>query len=310
LGYLPLGALLFVTQVRRGTSVMSALATASFGSAVLSYAMEFTQTFVPARVPSRLDLGLNTLGAALGAVAAAAAMRAGALDVLHRWRERWFVSGSAGVIALLVLWPAALLFPAPVPFGVGKVFDRLRELVLDAVADTPWEIHADGWPTSEMFDPLSAAAESVAMMLGLMAPCALAFSIMRIGWRRIPVLAAILAVGIGATTLSTALNFGPQHALAWLTPPLTPAVAGAFVFSLAAFRLPSRACAGVALVTLTGLIALVAQAPGDPYYAQSLQAWEQGRFIRFHGLAQWLGWLWPFAAIGVVLGRIAAGDES
>ena len=26
----------------------------------------------------------------------------------------------------------------------------------------------------------------------------------------------------------------------------------------------------------------------------SLQAWEQGRFIRFHGLAQWVGWLWPY----------------
>ena len=29
----------------------------------------------------------------------------------------------------------------------------------------------------------------------------------------------------------------------------------------------------------------------------TLEVWEQGRFIRFHGLSQWLGWLWPFAAI-------------
>ena len=43
-------------------------------------------------------------------------------------------------------------------------------------------------------------------------------------------------------------------------------------------------------------VALVAQAPSDPYYADSLQQWEQGRFIHFHGLAQWVGWLWPFAA--------------
>jgi hypothetical protein len=32
-----------------------------------------------------------------------------------------------------------------------------------------------------------------------------------------------------------------------------------------------------------------------------LQAWEQGRFIRFNGLAQWLGWIWPYAAALVVL---------
>jgi hypothetical protein len=33
------------------------------------------------------------------------------------------------------------------------------------------------------------------------------------------------------------------------------------------------------------------------YFDQSLNVWEQGRFIRFHGLSQWLGWLWPFAAL-------------
>jgi hypothetical protein len=32
-----------------------------------------------------------------------------------------------------------------------------------------------------------------------------------------------------------------------------------------------------------------------------LQAWEQGQFIRFHGLAQWLGWLWPYATLLYVL---------
>ncbi|HOL37251.1 MAG TPA: teicoplanin resistance protein VanZ, partial [Rubrivivax sp.] len=44
--------------------------------------------------------------------------------------------------------------------------------------------------------------------------------------------------------------------------------------------------------------------PTDPYYAQSLQAWEQGRFVRFHGLAQWVGWLWPYAAIAWFLAQL------
>jgi hypothetical protein len=39
---------------------------------------------------------------------------------------------------------------------------------------------------------------------------------------------------------------------------------------------------------------------------QTLQAWEQGRFIRFYGLAQWLGWLWPFAVLGWLLARLLA----
>ena len=42
-----------------------------------------------------------------------------------------------------------------------------------------------------------------------------------------------------------------------------------------------------------------------PYFAQSLHGWEQGRFIRFHGAAQWVGWLWPYAAIVYLLTRLA-----
>jgi len=29
----------------------------------------------------------------------------------------------------------------------------------------------------------------------------------------------------------------------------------------------------------------------------TLQNWEQGHFIRFHGVIQWLGWIWPFALL-------------
>jgi hypothetical protein len=63
------------------------------------------------------------------------------------------------------------------------------------------------------------------------------------------------------------------------------------------------------LIALTALVALVVQAPADPYYAQSLSAWEQGRFIRFHGAAQWVGWLWPYAALCHLFTRVIARDE-
>ena len=55
---------------------------------------------------------------------------------------------------------------------------------------------------------------------------------------------------------------------------------------------------------------LVARAPADPYFAQSLQAWEQGRFIRFHGAAQWVGWIWPYAALVYLLARLAAREPA
>ena len=62
-------------------------------------------------------------------------------------------------------------------------------------------------------------------------------------------------------------------------------------------------------MALTALVVLVAQAPADPYFAESLQAWEQGRFIRFHGAAQWVGWLWPYAALVYLLVRVGARDD-
>jgi hypothetical protein len=51
------------------------------------------------------------------------------------------------------------------------------------------------------------------------------------------------------------------------------------------------------LLCLGVVLTLLNRAPEVPYMVQSLEVWEQGRFIRFHGLSQWLGWLWPFAAI-------------
>jgi hypothetical protein len=52
-------------------------------------------------------------------------------------------------------------------------------------------------------------------------------------------------------------------------------------------------------------VVLVAQVPVDPYYAGSLQSWEQGRFIRFNGLALWIGRLWPYVAMLWLLARVS-----
>jgi hypothetical protein len=52
-------------------------------------------------------------------------------------------------------------------------------------------------------------------------------------------------------------------------------------------------------------LSLVNLAPTSSYFDQTLQTWEQGRFIRFNGLAQWLGWLWPFALLADAMRRLA-----
>jgi len=84
-------------------------------------------------------------------------------------------------------------------------------------------------------------------------------------------------------------------------------VLGAALASLAVGASP-RLAAALGLAALSAMVVLVAQAPADPYYASSLQDWEQGRFIRFHGLAQWVGWLWPYAAMAWLMARLARRD--
>ena len=117
------------------------------------------------------------------------------------------------------------------------------------------------------------------------------------------VLFGLAGSGFAATTLSTALNFGPEHAFAWLTGSALQGMAFGGVLAAMASRFAPQTCVSLGLIAVTALVVAVAQAPADPYFAQSLQAWEQGNFIRFHGAAQWVGWLWPFAVLFYLLLR-------
>jgi VanZ family protein len=307
LGYLPLGALVYGACVRNGVRIPRAMAFALGAPAVLSFVLEVVQTLLPARVPSRLDWVLNIAGAAVGAALAAAVHRLGGLDLWQAVRDRWLARRTGGAIVLLLLWPIGLLFPAPVPLGVGQVGQRLRDLFVGALEGTPWSDAVAAWavPAAERA-PLSPPAELGAIALGLLAPCLVAFTASRPGWRRVLLALGAVVLAIASTTFSTALNFAPEHAFAWLTPVTLPALATGFALAAVCAPIGRRMAAGLGLVVLTALVALVAQAPSDPYYAESLQAWEQGRFIRFHGLARWIGWLWPYLAMVWLLLNLGA----
>ena len=308
LGYAPLGLLVCVARLRHGSGGVLALASAALAGAGLSFAMEATQHLLPQRVPSSLDWLLNSLGALLGAFTALLAQH---LGWLRRWqlaRERWLEHGNGGALALLVLWPAALLFPTPTPLGVGQVGEVLRSWLIDGLADVSWAEPLVNWldSASESAQALSPLAEGLVVGLGLLSPCGLAFAASRPGLHRWALVLVLAGLGVAATTMSTALNFGPEHAWAWRTPGAAMAMGVAVVLALAGAWLPPRMAGALALVALTGLVMLVHDAPTDPYFAQSLQGWEQGKFVRFHGLAQWVGWLWPYAALAWLLGRMGS----
>lgn len=312
-GYAPLGFLLALSFLRRGrerfapTTNTAALAVATLAGAVLSLWMEALQTYLPSRVPSNVDFALNAGGTLLGAVVAGALELAGAIDRWSRFRQRWFVEEARGALVLLALWPFALLFPASVPLGLGQVFERLETALAEWLLDTPF---LEWMPMREVeLQPLVPGVELICVALGALAPCLLGYSIIRSISRRAVLAGVVIAVGIGTTALSAALSWGPEHAWSWLSLPVRAGLGTAVVMALALLPVPRRGCAALVLLALVVHLSLLNQAPASAYFTDTLQAWEQGRFIRFNGLAQWLGWLWPYAVLAYVLVRVSRGER-
>lgn len=311
-GYVPLGALVFGALVRSGAGPRCAFVVAVLLAGALSYSVEVAQTFLPQRVPSLKDLACNLAGATTGAALSAALFALGWVDRWHAVRVRWFARESAFALGLVIMWPVALLFPAPVPLGLGGIWGAVREGIEGALAGTPWATDVTLWfgGKAAAVPALTRLREALILGLGLLAPILIAFATSRPGWHRLPMILGAVVLAMGMVTLSTLLNFGPQYATAWWTSTTGPAIGAVCLVALGLVHARARLAAACGLLALGALVVLVAQAPADPYYAASLKGWEFGRFVRFHGLAQWVGWLWPYAAMLWLLGRVARrGDE-
>nr|WP_315429370.1 VanZ family protein [uncultured Albidiferax sp.] len=301
-GYAPLGFLLALGGLRSGRTRGPILA-ATLLAGLLSLCMETLQSYLPVRVPSNVDWALNTAGGLLGAVIAALLERLGAIDRWSQFRARWFVADARDVLVLLALWPVALLFPAAVPLGLGQVMERVEAGLAEALADTPF---LDWLPVRDVeLQPLVPGTEMLCVLLGALIPCLLGYCVVRRKYQRVLLAGVMLAAGLGAAALSAGLSYGPQHALDWLSLPVRVGLWAALPLVALLVWVPRRVCAALLLLALALHLGMLNQAPASAYFAQTLQTWEQGRFIRFHGLVQWLGWLWPYAALAVVVGRTA-----
>ncbi len=299
-GYLPLGFLFAMALSRSGRARLAVPLALGMGAA-LSLSMEFLQIYLPERVPSNLDLLLNMAGTLLGALSAIVLEHHGLTGHWSRFRARWFAPDARGVLVLLALWPWALLFPAAEPFGLGQVVERLERTLAEWLDGTPF---LDWLPVRDApLLPLSPVSETLCVALGLLVPCLLALSITRTAGKRAVLIAATATVGIAATAMSSALSWGPVHAWAWLSVPAQAGISLALVLAAVATGLRQRVCAVLTLVVLSLHLGLLNDAPTSAYFAQTLIDWEQGRFIRFYGIGQWLGWLWPFAALLYMLHR-------
>jgi VanZ family protein len=315
LGYVPVGMVVAVALLRRGLNPLLALVLGMALPALLSYSMELLQMLLPRRVPSLKDWAGNTLGAAMGALLAWASHRSGWLRGARILRDRWFSGESAGALVLLLLWPVALLAPSTLPFGLGQCWDEVESLFLWVLGQLPlsaWGLEVDVQPAALAgeVNPPSTPAQILAIALGALSPLALCCAAMSAGLKRLVPMLAMATLALASMTLSTALNFGPGHALSWLTPGAWLACALCIPLALPFVWLPRRWCAALALLILAVGVALGAQMPTGAYHALNLQAWEQGRFIRFHGLALWVAWLWPYLAMAWLMSRLARPQRS
>lgn len=300
-GYLPLGFLLGLGAVRSGAARWAVLLALGLGSA-LSLGMEVLQLYLPRRVPSNLDWLLNSLGALLGGTLAWLLHLLGGVQRWAVFRQRWLGDADAGGTALLLLWPWALLFPAAVPLGLGQVLPHLE------VGLAQW---LEGSAYAHWLPLRHAPAQALTPLgylfcvaVGVLAPCLLTHLLVRQPWRRMVAALVWTVVGVGVTALSCALGYGPANAWAWLSPPALLGLAVGLGLAWVLAVLSWRWSAVVALVGLALQLGALNQAPQSAYFAQTLQLWEQGRFVQFYGLGQWLGWLWPYATLVYAAARL------
>jgi VanZ family protein len=314
-GYVPLGFLLALSFMRRGNvrylashPNIGGIGVAVAAGLALSFCMEAVQNYLPSRVASNVDFGLNVAGTLVGAVLATGLEVAGAIDHWSRFRERWFIPEARGALVLLALWPFALLFPAAVPLGLGQVLERLESGIAEWLQETPF---LEWLPVREVeLQPLVPAAELLCVALGAFIPSLLGYTILRSVGRRAVFAVAAVAVGTTVTALSAALSWGPNHAWAWLSLPVRLGLVFGLLLAMLMLAVPRRGCAAMLLLALVVHLSVLNQAPASAYFADTLQAWEQGRFIRFNGLAQWLGWLWPYAVLVYVLLRVSRPERT
>ncbi len=312
LGYLPLGALAVAALYPRVRGAPAVVAAAAFG-AFVSGTMEALQTYLPTRVASNLDLGANALGALVGALVAAPTVAALVeRGVLRRVRDRWFDGDAATPLLLSALWPFAVLFPAPYLFGIGtwpsELWARADSTMRDALlawAPAGWRPAA--WPAALDARLGDTGWESVVAALGLFAALALASLTMRRQAPRARLAVAFVAVALALKVAATVLQLRSGLSFDWATPGACRGTALGLLAALAALRLRAVWRATAAAVALAVSLVLVNLLPANPFFDYALSGWSQGRYLHFNGIARWLAWSWPYAALIWLAWRAESG---
>ena len=295
-GYIPFGILTVYALYPR-VRALPAVALASVCGIVLAGTMEAVQTYLPSRVPSNLDLFTNVAGCCIGAMLGALSARR-VLDQsqLYRLRRRWFVQYASKGLVLLALWPLAQIYPQAYLFGHGQLLPILSEW-LSTLLDLNIDLGGYLRPGAVLSPEQYWLSETIITACGMTGSALTMLCVLR----RLAPKGALLLLFIGSAVvlkaLASALLFAPENAFVWLT----PGAEGGFLIGLImlaglAFA-PHTVQRRLAALTLLLSLLVVNTTPVNPYFAATLQAWVQGKFLNFNGAAQFLSIAWPFFAL-------------
>jgi VanZ family protein len=302
LGYMPFGALVVLAVYPRVRGALAVALAFALGT-LLSGGMEAVQTYLPTRVASNLDLAANALGALLGATLMAPATGA-LLDrgILRRIRFLWVEGDSTEVVGIAALWPFATMFPAPMLFGLGdwprSLWLHFDPTMQDALlAWTPAAWHVAGWPGVAGAWLPDDGWEAVVTALNLFAAGSFASLPLRSRAPRIRLLLGFILLTLAVKAGATFLQSQSGLAFDWATPGALIGLACGTAAVLAALAVPPPWRAALAAGALLVSLVFVNLLPVNPYFDVVLEDWRQGRYLHFNGLARWLAWTWPYAAL-------------
>jgi VanZ family protein len=306
LAYLPFGVLMVLALHPTVRGLKAVLLTALAG-VVLAALIEAAQSFLPTRISSNLDLATNAAGALLGALIAAP-FASSLIDRgrLADVRMRWFDRRASVLLLIIALWPAAQIYPEPMLFGNGDIHAMLGNFFAALGISLPAiDAAVFGSEPKGIFGVAEfVLAEAFVVAAALLAVGLSFASVMRPNAPRTQLLLALLIAALVSKTLANAVQFGPERALAWLTPGAYGGLALGVLSLMAASAGPREWSARFALLALVALIVAVNVVPENPFYVDAIRAWRQGMLLNFNALAHWLSLLWPYAlGIAVLTGR-------
>lgn len=283
LAYIPLGFLLVFAAYPRWQNFVALGMTLTL-TAILAFSVESLQTWLPTRIPSQIDWWTNMLGGLLGgllAIPLGPQWLSG--SAIRRRFDLWF-GANWGACALFILFPWSQIYPQSSWLGMG-VWGHAIFGSID-------------WGTTVINQVAQETVITAVCWFGTALLLSLGMRVKAPQWR---ILNELLCVTLVVKIFFTALQFGIELSLLWLT---AGAAWGMALASLAlrwALRFSNAMKFWLAFLCLLAATIAVNLLPDNPYFVLTMRHWYQGPLLHFNELMQWVSVVWlPMALIWVV----------